>query len=243
MNIKEIIIETEKEMKESGFPQPIRAKLAVEVLLGKYEFDNVLDIGGGPGRHKKVFQKFNKRVDTVDGLGKYSPTYLGNFVEIQDSIPNKSYDCIWSSHTLEHEVNVSRFLMAVKKKLKDDGILAITVPPLKHEIVGGHVNLFNLGLLVRNLVAAGFDCSKGFGATYDYDISFIVKKRDINWSQEIITELNLTNSFINEDGTLISDGGDLGKLKNFFPANTPWVPKPPDDLSFNGNLQTLGKLQ
>ena len=216
----------------------MRAKWAIVTLIEKFEFQNVLDIGCGPQKHTKVFEGFGKKVDTLDGCAQYNPKLLGNFIDIADTIPDESYDCIWFSHVLEHEVNVGRFLSLVKTKLKNQGVLAITVPPLKHQIVGGHVNLYNLGLLIRVLVAAGFDCSQGIGHTYDYDVSFIVKKTDIKWSKDIIEKLDLSNSFVDNNGTLISNGGDLYKIKKFFPP-LPWQPHGTDE-SYNGNLSKVG---
>jgi len=227
--IKEVEQETGSQM---------RARWAIIKLLKDFEFENVLDIGCGPKKHTKMFEMNGKTVDTVDGCEKHEPKFLGNFSDLADSIPDESYDCIWFSHVLEHEVNVASFLTNVKKKLKEGGVLAVTVPPLKHQIVGGHVNLYNLGLLVRVLVASGFDCSEGIGLTYDYDLSFIVRKKDIKWSDEIIKELNLDNSFIDKSGALVSDGGDLYKIKKYFPS-LPWQQHGTDE-SYNGHLKCIG---
>jgi len=221
--------------KETG--SQMRARWAIIKLLKDFEFENVLDIGCGPKKHSRIFELNGKSVDTLDGCEKHKPKFLGNFSELADSIPDESYDCIWFSHVLEHEVNVASFLTNVKKKLKEGGVLAVTVPPLKEQIVGGHVNLYNLGLLVRVLVASGFDCSEGFGYSYEYDLSFIVRKKDIKWSDDIIKELNLDNSFIDKSGALVSDGGDLFKIKKYFPP-LPWQQHGTDE-SYNGNLKSI----
>lgn len=223
---------------EEEIGSQMRARWAIIKLLKDFEFENVLDIGCGPKKHSKMFELNGKTVDTLDGCKQYKPKFLGNFSDLTDSIPNESYDCVWFSHVLEHEVNVGSFLINVKNKLKDEGILALTVPPLKHQIVGGHVNLYNLGLIVRVLVASGFDCSQGIGLAYDYDLSFIVRKKDIEWSIEIIEELNLNNSFIDKNGTLVSNGGDLFKIKKYFP-DVSWQ-KHGTDESYNGNLRSIG---
>ena len=89
----------------------------------------------------------------------------------------------------------------VKSLLIDNGILIITVPPLKHNIVGGHVTLWNMGLLLYNLVLAGFDCSQAKCKKYGYNISVIVRNRTTNLPSD-----------------LHMDCGDLEKLSNYFPC-------------------------
>lgn len=86
--------------------------------------------------------------------------------------------------------------------LKDDGIAALTVPPLKHEIVGGHVNLYNAGLLLYQMILAGFDCRNASIHTYDYNISIIVRK----------------DRYVDLSG-LTFDSGDINYLKQYFPVS------------------------
>jgi len=216
----------------------VRAKQAIIKLIRDYSFDNVLDIGCGPKKHTKIFEHFNKKVVTCDMVEKHNPTFLDNFLNLDNEIKNGSFDCIWASHTLEHQPNIAVFLKMIKEKLKDGGALAITVPPLKHQIVGGHVTLWNMGLLFYNLVAVGFDCSEAVGKFYDYDISVIVRKKDINWNDDKIKKMELIYSTV-DDGVLTADGGDFYKLIKYFPKGIPWVPHG-IDKSFNGALVSVG---
>ena len=89
------------------------------------------------------------------------------------------------------------------KKCFDDidegGIFAVTVPPLKHEIVGGHVTLWNAGLLLYQLILAGFDCSSASVKTYGYNISVIVRKKAATLPR------------------LRMDFGDIEALSHYFP--------------------------
>ena len=78
---------------------------------------------------------------------------------------------------LEHQLNVNLFLEKIKNLLVSDGILAIVVPIRKPNIVGGHLTLWNLGLLLYNLVIAGFDCSEASCITYDYNKLLLGKKK------------------------------------------------------------------
>mgnify|MGYP003656675492 CR=1 FL=1 len=220
-------------------PGQVRAIQCLVRLIRDYEFNNVLDIGTGFKRHATIFEKFGKKVITCDFGKQYDPDFLGDFIELDNQFPDNYYDCIWASHVLEHQPNASLFLSQAKKKLKDGGILAITVPPLKHQIVGGHVSLWNLGLLFYNLVCVGFDCRNAIGGFYDYDVSIITKKQDIGWDEEKLKQLDLCHSSV-ADGTLSANGGDFYKLKRFFPQDIPWVPHGPKDQSFNGNLLRIG---
>ena len=120
----------------------------------------------------------------------------------------------WASHVLEHQANPNLFLKKIHSNLKENGILAITVPPLKHEIVGGHLTLWNAGLLLYQLVLAGFNCSDASILTYGYNISIIIRKRSISDFPEL--------SF---------DKGDIKKLSNYFPVGF--------EEPFNGNIRRL----
>ena len=168
------------------------ADQALIKLLG-YEFDTVLDIGSGTGEHAFVLQKQGKKVTTISL--EPPADVLGDFMDVD----LKPVDCIWASHVLEHQRNVGNFLERCFTLLNDDGILAITVPPAKHNIVGGHVTLWNAGLLLYNLILAGFDCSEAAVKSYGYNISVIVRKR-----KAVLPKLRM-------------DSGDVLALSDYFP--------------------------
>jgi hypothetical protein len=173
---------------------------AARKLVKEYEFENVLDIGSGSrndmGSASRYFESFGKEITRQDINPDYDPDILGDFNQI--AIPDQ-YDCIWCSHVLEHQLNVHDFLVKLYHTCKTDGVVAITVPPLKHQIVGGHVTLWNGGLLLYNMILAGFDCSKASVTEYDYNISVIVKKQRA------------------ELPDLKYDAGDILALQRFFP--------------------------
>jgi hypothetical protein len=79
------------------------------------------------------------------------------------------------------------------------GIIAITVPPAKHQIVGGHVTIWNAGLLLYNLIIAGNDCRLAAVKSEGYDISVIAPK----------VPIRLPN--------LRRDVGDIETLQGYFP--------------------------
>lgn len=180
-----------------------RGTEAFDQLINNYEFETVLDIGSGPGFHAKAFRESGKEVITCD------------LAEGQDYMDFEidPVDCIWCCHVLEHQRNPGIFLDKVFKDLKEGGVLAITVPPMKHTIVGGHLTLWNAGLVLYHLVLAGFDCKEVRIKEYDYNISVIVEKKSI------------------EVPELIYDAGDLETLKEYLPEKV--------NGPFNGNIREM----
>ena len=182
-------------------------------LAKDYSFKTLLDIGSGPSQGVNAanfFKELAKDVTRQDINPNYKPDLLGDFNNLAT---DKLYDCVWCSHVLEHQLNVNHFLTKIFHTLKDDGVLAITVPPLKHAIVGGHVTLWNAGLLLYNLILAGFDCKDAAVKSYGYNISVIVNKRTA-----ILPELNY-------------DAGDINALNEFFPLGV--------YEGFDGNIQEI----
>lgn len=190
----------------------IRGGVAAWYLLNFCEFTTVLDVGAGGGEQALQFAKSDKSVHCVDyGVSVYfqessaraelesMPSVrwsVGNFNEMS---PTETYDLVWCSHILEHQPNANSFIKHCLSYLSDDGWLVITVPPLKHRIVGGHVSLWNAGLLLYQIVMAGNDCSEAIVLNYEYNISVLVRKKTI------------------ELPALDFDTGDIDRLKAFLP--------------------------
>jgi SAM-dependent methyltransferase len=154
----------------------------------------VIDVGSGDGAHTAFMRAAGKRVTAVsllppaDVLDDYVATQLG------------PVDGIWASHVLEHALNVGEFLRKCFRDLREGGVLALTVPPAKHDIVGGHVSLWNEGLLLYRLILSGFDCAAARIGVYGYNISVIVRKVSIALPG------------------LAMDAGDIERLAPFFPV-------------------------
>jgi len=154
------------------------------------DFRSVLDVGSG-GVHADIFKNAGKEVTTIN---LYNADVVGNYLHHDFKV-----DCIWASHVLEHQPNPNLFLRKCFRDLNENGILAVTVPPLKHDIVGGHVTLWNAGILLYQLVLAGFDCAQASVKTYGYNISVIVKKKPFTMPK------------------LSMDSGDIEKLYPYLP--------------------------
>lgn len=122
-------------------------------------------------------------------------------------------------HILEHQLNVGLFLNKIKSLLKEGGYLGIVVPPRKPFVVGGHVTLWNAGLVLYNLVLAGFDCSEEcYIKQYDYNIGIIIKKKTII---DMLKNLSM-------------DKGDIELLSKYFPLEV--------KHNFNGDIMEFNFL-
>jgi len=203
----------------------IRGSVALKQLLENYEFQTVLDIGCGEGLHSEAFLQAGKTVTAID-YGKSAYFSKKNAVlkaivaDFNTYEFGEQFDCVWCSHVLEYQLNVNQFLKKCFSILKDGGVLSISVPPAKAEIVSGHVSLWNPGLLLYNLILAGFDCSEAVVEVYDYDISVIVRKKSVPtaiWSQ------------------ITFDVGDLKMMRDYFPAEIKWD-EGQKDVTFDGEL-------
>ena len=101
---------------------------------------------------------------------------------------------------LEHQPDPGTFIRRCIDLTTDNGVICITVPPLKNKIVGGHLTLWNAGLLLYQLVFNGLDCRHASICTYGYNVTIIVKKK------------------IRKNLELDYDNGDIRRLKEFFPS-------------------------
>lgn len=181
--------------KKKGFTSNLGFQKFTEILK-KNDIQEILDIGCGKEQpHAQAFRKNGFKVLTCDFYDEND--YQGMFHEIDF---DRTFPAIWCAHCLEHQENVGIFLRKINSILDEGGFLCITVPPLKHKIVGGHLTLWNIGLLYYNLILAGFDCSKAIHKKYGYNLSVIVKKKEIK-----------------DMPKLKYDQGDIETLNQFFP--------------------------
>ena len=190
----------------------VRAGVALSYLLEREGINSVMDVGSGGGEHALIFAKEGKSVHCVD-LGRSvfvqrsvvldelraMPKVKHSEMDFMGLTTDENYDLVWCSHVLEHQPNANLFLKKALSLVVPEGWLAVTVPPLKHKIVGGHVSLWNAGLLLYQLVMAGNDCSDAIVMNYGYNISVLVKRRDIE-----LPELHF-------------DSGDIDRLAAYLP--------------------------
>lgn len=173
---------------------------AAELLVASPSRGNLLDIGPGQGVHSEFFSRAGFSVDSVglSSRSSYEPDVIGEY-ETWETPWN--YHFIWASHVLEHSRNSGAFLDKCWRDLSPQGTLAVTVPPPKINLVGGHVSLWTPGQLLYHLVLAGFNCRQAKMKCYGYNISVIVRKAGARLKHP----------------TLIADAGDIETLATFFP--------------------------
>jgi len=161
----------------------------------------ILDVGAGDCSHAEWFRSKGFIVYTVDFANNH--TFVGDFNEIWSTIRDIEgfFDCVWSSHVLEHQKNPGRFLEAVRSLTETGGLIAITVPPRKDRLVGGHLSLYTPLSLIYNMILAGLDCSGASVKVEGYNISVVVRNTD--------TDLPWDLAF---------DRGDIEKLAHLFPV-------------------------
>jgi SAM-dependent methyltransferase len=172
-------------------------ELALQRLL-QFEFKTVLDIGSGVGWHAEQLRAAGRTVTEIS-LRPLRPGVLNMRYEDFNLDRVMQFDCLWCCHCLEHQPNVNLFLTKTHGDLKPGGLLAITVPPLKQQVVGGHLTLWNAGLLLYNLVLARFDCSLAMIKKSEYNITVIVRRREIELPE------------------LVYDSGDITAMAPYLP--------------------------
>ena len=139
------------------------------------DFNSVLDIGSHWGNVSNIFKFLGKRVTTCEPMEGCEADYKADYLTID--FPEK-FDAIWCSQVLEHQRNVGFFLNKIFHDLKDDGILALTVPMQVDMNLGfGHCNLFTPLIVIYHLCCAGFSCRDIKLKLYGPDICVILRKR------------------------------------------------------------------
>jgi SAM-dependent methyltransferase len=177
-------------------PDVYGGQALVRLLVDYPDVATVLDIGSGTGAHATLMRAAGKHVTTVSL--RQPADIVGNYLEQDWPQP---FDAIWASAVLEHQPDPGLFLRRCRQNLRAGGVLAVTVPPSKNAIVGGHLTLWNSGLLLYQMIVAGFDCRAArVSGLYDsYSLSVIVRNEAADLPP------------------LAYDTGDIEALARFFP--------------------------
>lgn len=183
--------------------------LGLAKLITDYKFNNILDIGSRNGTSARLFSFLGKNVTTIEMSEDFEADYVGDYLDV--SFPQK-FDAIWCSHVLEHQRNIGTFLDKIYQDLKEDGILAITVPSSLCPLMIGHPNIFTPLHLVYHLVLAGFDCRNVRIKYYDWQFTILLEKKSNN-----IKSISLASTHY-LDSTPIAL---VEKLLNYFPLDIP----------------------
>ena len=200
----------------------MRGKLALEWIARHIAPGDALDIGCGTCDASRFLRDGGWNVTAVD-IKKPNGDCAGIETRKSDALQflrgewERQWDLIWCSHTLEHVLDTHLFLTEVREHLRNGGWLALVVPPFKSKIVGGHVSLWNAGLVLYRLVLAGIDCRDTHIRVNGSDINVIVQYKRI----DTMPELKFEN-------------GDIDLLKAWLPPGL----KHGSD-SFEGNISLL----
>ncbi|MER9130682.1 class I SAM-dependent methyltransferase [Mesorhizobium sp. M0768] len=175
----------------------LRGDQALTRLLEYDDVRTIVDVGSGDGEHARIMRAEGRDVIAISLIEPAD--VIGDFMGWAS--PKTDFDAIWACHVLEHQVDPGAFLRECRRRLRPGGYLVVTVPPMKHAIVGGHVALWNAGLLLYHLILAGFDCREARVGTYDYNVSVIVGNHPA------------------ELPALHCDHGDIERLAEWFPVS------------------------
>ena len=165
-------------------------------MLDEYSWQTVADVGSGKGDYSRLFHHHNKTVTSYELGRRYGSTNASDFVTKGGTVygstqswrilmgnfmcaPTETYDALWVHHVMEHMLDPHIFVSKLFSMLKEGGVLALTVPPLKSQIVGGHVSIWCAGLLIQHLIRAGFDCRYLRLYKHSYSIGLLLQKRSI----------------------------------------------------------------
>ncbi len=116
---------------------PSRVRTALQYVSARKAPLRILDVGCGAGRVLSLFKQFyDGPIETV-GLdfdekataltqGKGHDVITGTFETV--AIPPASFDCVYSSHVIEHVADPGAFLKKVKSVLKPGGLFFCETP-------------------------------------------------------------------------------------------------------------------
>ncbi|MCI8462030.1 MAG: class I SAM-dependent methyltransferase [Lachnospiraceae bacterium] len=162
---------------------PLTAQDALAKCAEDSSIDTVLDVGCGKGNHSGVFLEYGKKVTGIDAgfTCRIRDNYSFDF--IQDDFMahdfSEQYDLVWCAHVLEHQLSVGDFIKKLFACCKDNGKVAVTVPNEPGRVIEGHVNNWNAGLLMYNIIQCGYSCRHAAVKTYSGNVSVIVPKEPI----------------------------------------------------------------
>lgn len=210
---------------------------AVEWLINHHDdYCTVLDVGCGEGLQGRFFADYGFE---VTGLTMSSQNgYAGECLREPSRVIKKDffhyegncYDVVWASHILEHIPVPDDFLRHVRKVLRPEGCLALTVPNDERNISNSHVHTFNAGRLLRYLLCAGFDCYNAQILAYGFNLSIIIPHVSYI-EEELDVEAAQTSANIH---------GSANNMFNYLPEGITVLQTWNHVNTFCGDIQELG---
>ncbi|MDR3164438.1 MAG: class I SAM-dependent methyltransferase [Synergistaceae bacterium] len=182
--LKKSLADMRQDVLYKRIPENLLGRDALWKLLKEYEFYSVLDLGAGTGGHSRVFHDNGKLITAIVAYDfhQFDEDLKGKVTLIQDDYSNhqfeQKFDLIWASHMLEHVRNIGLLLDKINSDLKDEGILALSVPFMEPVAGGGHCNFFGPGQAIYHLLESGFDLSDMRLKVDGYNMSIICRKNE-----------------------------------------------------------------
>lgn len=180
---------------------------AMQYISRNYSPSTVIDVGSGGGYHAKYFKEKGAIVTCIDfGSSIYAKNKVDNGIHVVNIDFNEfkteqKFGLVWASHVLEHQQNVGNFLDKLIEVCAIDGLICITVPDMHRRLMGGHLTLWNPGLLAYNIVLRGVDLSDALFVRGSNEFSIIFSPK-----------------LIMLPGGMSHDCGDLNILKEYMPC-------------------------
>ena len=138
---------------------------------------NVLDIGGGPGHQTQWLREQGYDAVSVDLQPPDADVPWLDLDAHALMLPDGTVDAVWTHHAFEHMRDPLRALAEVNRVLRPDGWLFFTVPDTDGVVSSGHINRYDMPLLVYHLAMCGFDCAGGYFGKFRSHLRAAVRKR------------------------------------------------------------------
>ena len=158
--------------------QQHRFALEMLELLPMDGWDTIIDIGAGPGYQAEWFAQQGKSVTAFDMVPPRVdvPYVTGDAHALP--FDDESFDAAWTHHAFEHIRDPLGALLEVSRVLKPNGYLFFTVPDTDGVVSSGHINRYDMPLVVYQLAMCGFDTLTGCFGKFRSHLRAVVQKID-----------------------------------------------------------------
>ena len=83
----------------------------------------------GPQDHASARQFFHKyRIDILDIVDTYKPTFIGDITRKNDFLADDQYDCVVCMDVIEHCLNPFAAIQELRRVLRHEGFLLVSAP-------------------------------------------------------------------------------------------------------------------
>lgn len=147
----------------------VRREIVVDIIqnINNHNTFNLIDIGCGNGHLLKDASRYVKSAVGIEKFN-YSKPKFNNILNIDifdNNFNNNSFDIITFLDVMEHIENENDFLQEVKRLIKPDGTIIITVPAYQclfsnSDVFYGHYRRYNAKRLKKVLEYNGLEIEK-----------------------------------------------------------------------------------